>query len=335
MLCAASWSALVAGCATVPGAAPAVSAPAPHVALGAGVREVGLIVEPRDGVRPLTQAIRDATTSVWLTMYLLTDRTIIHDLEYAHAYGVDVRVILEPHPYGMLSDPNRYAYDNLMAADIPVHWARPRFLLTHEKSMLVDDTAYIMSANFTRSAFRSNRDLGVVDRDRRDVAALRALFLADWRGRSAMPRDPNLPVSPSDARSLLTALIGSAQHTLDIYAEELQDPAIVRALSAAARRGVRVRVILPAPSGPDPDAEAVAAVRRAGAQVHRLPPSYLYAHAKAIVTDGQRAFVGSENLSAASLDRNRELGVIIADRRAIATLRATFMADWRHGTGNP
>src|SRR5689334_10382615 len=178
VLCAAAWSALAAGCATVPGAVP--SAPAPHVALGAGVREVGLIVEPRDGVRPLARAIRDATMSVWLTMYLLTDRTIIHDLEYAHAYGVDVRVILEPHPYGMLSDPNRYAYNNLLAADIPVHWASPRFLLTHEKSMLVDgDTAYIMSANFTYSAFQSNRDLGVVDRDRRDVAALRALFLAD------------------------------------------------------------------------------------------------------------------------------------------------------------
>jgi phosphatidylserine/phosphatidylglycerophosphate/cardiolipin synthase-like enzyme len=93
---------------------------------------------------------------------------------------------------------------------------------------------------------------------------------------------------------------------------------------------VRVRIILPAPSGPDPDAAAVAAVTRAGAQVHWLPASYLYAHAKAIMVDGQRAFVGSENLSAASLDRNRELGVIVADQRAIATLQATFAADWRH-----
>jgi phosphatidylserine/phosphatidylglycerophosphate/cardiolipin synthase-like enzyme len=46
--------------------------------------------------------IRDATRSIWLTMYLLTNRTIIHALEYAHASGVQVRVILEPHPYGTL-----------------------------------------------------------------------------------------------------------------------------------------------------------------------------------------------------------------------------------------
>ena len=71
-------------------------------------------------------------------------------------------------------------------------------------------------------------------------------------------------------------------------------------------------------------------ITAAGAQIHRLPQSYLYVHAKAIVADGQRAFVGSENLSAASLDHNREVGVIVADRRAIATIAATFAADWRH-----
>jgi cardiolipin synthase len=38
--------------------------------------------------------------------------------------------------------------------------------------------------------------------------------------------------------------------------------------------------------------------------------------------------VGSENISTASLDRNRELGVLVSDRRAITRLRATFEQDW-------
>jgi phosphatidylserine/phosphatidylglycerophosphate/cardiolipin synthase-like enzyme len=304
-------------------------ATAPRVALGAGVRNVDVIVEPDDGVRMITRPIRTATSSIWLTMYLLTYRTIIHDLEYAHAHGVQVRVILEPHPYGTLSNPNRYAYNNLMAADIPVHWASSRFRLTHEKSMLVDGTtAYIMTTNFTRSAFKANREFDVVDHDARDVATLRALFSADWNDRPYAPGDPNLPVSPADARPLLTALIRSARHTLDVYAEELQDTNMERALAAAARRGVRVRVILPAPSGPDRDAPGVALIGAAGAQVHRLPQSYLYVHAKAIVADGRRAFVGSENLSTASLNQNREVGVIVADASAIQTLESTFDGDW-------
>ena len=307
-------------------------AAAPRVALGAGVRDVDLIVQPDDGVRMITRPIHHATRSIWLTMYLLTNRTIIHALEYAHAHGVQVRVILEPHPYGMRSNPNRYAYNNLRAADIPVHWASPRFRLTHEKSMLVDGTtAYIMTTNFTRSAFKSNREFDVVDRDPRNVATLRALFSADWNDRPYAPRDPNLPVSPTDARPLLTALIRSARHTLDVYAEELQDTGMERALAAAARHGVRVRVILPAPRGPDHDAPGVALIRAAGAQVHRLRQSYLYVHAKAIISDGRRAFVGSENLSTASLDHNREVGVIVADPDAIQTLESTFDRDWaRH-----
>jgi phosphatidylserine/phosphatidylglycerophosphate/cardiolipin synthase-like enzyme len=299
------------------------------VALGAGVRNVDVIVEPDDGVRVITRAIRDATRSIWLTMYLLTNRTIIHALEYAHASGVQVRVILEPHPYGTLRDSNRSAYNNLMAADIPVHWASPRFQLTHEKSMLVDGaTAYIMTTNFTRSAFKANREFDVVDHDARDVAALRALFSADWNDRPYAPSDPNLPVSPADARPLLTALIGSARHTLEVYAEELQDRGMERALAAAARRAVRVRVILPASSGPDRDAPGVALIGAAGAQVRRLQQSNLYVHAKAIVADGRRAFVGSENLSTASLDHNREVGVIVADPSAIQTLESTFDGDW-------
>ena len=50
--------ALLAGCGQAPiGVAPKVTAPAvaaPRVALGAGVRNVDLIVEPNDGVRVIT-----------------------------------------------------------------------------------------------------------------------------------------------------------------------------------------------------------------------------------------------------------------------------------------
>jgi len=54
-------------------------------------RGVELLVEPDDGAGTLTRAIRDPASSIFLTMYMLTNRTIIYDLEYAHAGGVDVR----------------------------------------------------------------------------------------------------------------------------------------------------------------------------------------------------------------------------------------------------
>src|SRR5437868_12124337 len=115
--------------------APARQAPGPTTVLTAvtrlptGARAVRLFVEPRDGKRVVSQAILRARRSIVLEMYLLTDRVLIHDLEHAAAKGVALRVILERQPYGSVSNnpENVYAYDNLMAADIPTRWSSPAF----------------------------------------------------------------------------------------------------------------------------------------------------------------------------------------------------------------
>src|SRR5258708_36941752 len=51
-------------------------------------------------------------------------------------------------------------------------------------------------------------------------------------------------------------------------------------------------------------------------------------HAKIIVVDGKKAFVGSENISAQSLDQNRELGIIVSDANVLSRLQTTFQKDW-------
>jgi cardiolipin synthase A/B len=42
-------------------------------------------------------------------------------------------------------------------------------------------------------------------------------------------------------------------------------------------------------------------------------------------------FTGSENFSSTSLDENRELGIVLADPTALATLTHTFEQDWALG----
>jgi phosphatidylserine/phosphatidylglycerophosphate/cardiolipin synthase-like enzyme len=130
----------------------------PQPPLGDGVQGVRLLVEPDDGKRRLTRPIRDAQRTIDLTMYLLTDHTLIHDLEYAAASGVRVRVILERAPFGdgaSTRSANQSAYDQLYAADIPVRWSSSRYMLTHQKTMIVDDaTAYILTMNYTYSSER-------------------------------------------------------------------------------------------------------------------------------------------------------------------------------------
>jgi phosphatidylserine/phosphatidylglycerophosphate/cardiolipin synthase-like enzyme len=85
--------------------------------------------------------------------------------------------------------------------------------------------------------------------------------------------------------------------------------------------------VLPAPgSGQDSNASGVALLRKAGISV-RADRQY-YIHAKLMLIDQAHAYVGSENISTASLDDNRELGLIVANPQIIQTLATTFASDY-------
>src|SRR5215467_9343811 len=193
--------------------------------LGSGVHGVQVFVEPDSGEHVITDAIRSAKKSVWLEIYLLTDRNVISALEEDANRGIDVRVMLEPHPFGGGS-PTR-TIDQLKAAGVKAQDTSPSFPLTHKKGMIIDSrTVFIMTSNFTRSAlggssgssgFR-NREYDIVDTNSRDVQAVIAIFNADWNRTTAQFNDSNLVVSPVNSRGDFTSLISSAHHTLLIEA---------------------------------------------------------------------------------------------------------------------
>ncbi len=291
------------------------------MALGRGVVPAAVAIEPADGSRSMVRAIDKAQQRIFVETYILTDTRVARALERAAAEGVAVYVILEHHPLGMGPQPERMA-DRLRAAGIMVRWSRPGFELTHAKFVVLDDRlAIVSSANFSRSAFRRNRDFLVFEGVRGDVRAISGLFRADWDRLPAAMRDPNLLVSPDNARYKLLALIASARTSIDLYAEEIADAGVERALGAATERGVSVRVILPWGGSP----RSVALLMRSGVRVGELRSPYI--HAKLLSVDGREAYVGSENLSTASLDRNRELGILLRGR-VIRQLGGIFSEDW-------
>lgn len=305
-----------------------------NCASGFGVQGVRMYVEPDDGESVITGAIKSASKSIWLEIYILTDRNVIRALEEAANNGLDVRVMLEPHPVGGGSVSR--TLDELKAAGVKAQYTSPAFALTHEKGMVIDSsTAYIMTSNFSRSALGGssssstrNREYGIIDSNQQDVQAVMTIFTADWNHTAAQFNDANLVVSPVNSRSAFMGIISSAQHTLLIEAEEMNDSAIEQALVSAARRGVQIEIILPAPSGSsgDSNSQGIAALKQSNITVREDPQ--LYMHAKIIVADGAKAFVGSENISTQSLDQNRELGILVSDATVLSKLQSTFQVDW-------
>lgn len=283
--------------------------------------------EPDAGEQVFVNPINNAKKSVWLEMYLLTDTNIIQALENAAKRGIDVRVMLEPKPYGGGSPTSTESA--LKAAGVQVADTNPAFALTHEKGMIIDGTtAFITSSNFTYSALNGkNREYGVIDTNSADVQGTIDIFNADWNRTTPQITDSNLVVSPVNARTNFVNFIGSAKSTLIIEAEEMQDTQVEQAIVSAAQRGVAVQVILPVPQKtPDSNAAGIATIKAAGVQVEEDPQ--LIMHAKMMVADGKEAFIGSENISTYSLDKNRELGLLISDSGIISTIQQTFQQDW-------
>ena len=251
-----------------------------------------------------------------------------------HRAGI-VQVMLEQHPYGSGSVSPTQTLDRLKAAGVKAQATNPAFALTHEKGMVIDgNTAYIMTANFTLSAlgggsYTKNREYGIIDTNAQDVQAVTTIFNADWNRRTPQIHDPNLVVSPVNSRTAFTSLINSAHKTLLIEAEEMQDSSIEQAIVNAGQHGVKVQIILPSPgssSSGDSNSNGIRAISHPGIQIEEDP--HLYMHAKIIIVDGQRAFVGSENISTASLEQNRELGILVSDQNVLGTLQQTFQQDW-------
>jgi phosphatidylserine/phosphatidylglycerophosphate/cardiolipin synthase-like enzyme len=326
---------LVAVAAVVAAGAPGVRATSTLYRPVSGQAPLTALAEPQAGIRPIYQLITRARSSVDLTMYELNDPTAEAVLAADAARGVDVRVLLDRN---LERSRNSAAYDYLAAHHVHVRWA-PSGTTYHQKTLTVDDTtSAIMSLNLVASDYPDTRDFVVLDTNRADVAAIVATFDADFAGTSIKPPvGTDLVWSPTNAESSALSVINGAKRTLAIENEEMNDPTVTRALAAAAGRGVRVEITMTA----DPKwNQVLGELAQAGARIRLYANSngVLYIHAKAIVADagrpGQRALVGSQNFSVASLNDNRELGVITNDPAVVAVLSTTLASDYAHAAAH-
>ncbi len=159
----------------------------------------------------------------------------------------------------------------------------------------------------------------------------------DWPGLAPAGTTDAMLVksSPSDratvSRVVFQMLIDGAVSDIDISTPYfLPDRALRRSLSAAARRGVRVRVIVP---GPVTDQRFVRLASRRlygelldnGVHIHEYRPSMT--HVKALLVDGTWALIGTTNVDNRSFEHNDEVNVAFRDRAVHARLRRDFESD--------
>jgi len=109
-------------------------------------------------------------------------------------------------------------------------------------------------------------------------------------------------------------------------------PGVLRGLSRAARRGVDVRLLLPAKSDMPILRRAghgsYAALLASGVRIYEYQPTML--HAKTLVADDWAVMIGSSNLDYRSYYFNAECNVLILDAETGARMAKTYTDDLRH-----
>jgi phosphatidylserine/phosphatidylglycerophosphate/cardiolipin synthase-like enzyme len=135
-------------------------------------------------------------------------------------------------------------------------------------------------------------------------------------------------VEPGAGYGFFSSALASARHDIDLSMYELKDPVIEAQLVAKARSGVRVRVLLDTDDGGRSDnAAAVAVLRSGGVHVTWAPSGQIF-HAKYLVIDGSRAYIGSGNLVRYDYSSTRDFWVLDQVAGDLAAIETTFASDF-------
>lgn len=274
--------------------------------------------------------------TVDVELYELGAPAVVSGLTGARHRGATVDVILDPtESQSIASAPV------LRAAGITVRWGKTSLWpesggIDHVKVEVFEGPGYpragigLLGGDNLGQASSANQD-GAVEVS---GAALLRFFNADWSAAGgARTPDPVGPVLTGPAiLKGVEYLCEHAQGTLVVEANFLSSYEAQSALAAAAKRGVRVQVLLT--KGEYGAASAMSWLRAHGVQVRYGAPAAGWLHAKWAATSNGLVLIGSANWSYSALGsatvmpRNHEADLLIQNTGTATTFMQHFRHDW-------
>jgi phosphatidylserine/phosphatidylglycerophosphate/cardiolipin synthase-like enzyme len=268
---------------------------------------------------------------LWVEMYEFDRPDLEDELLAAQARGADVRLIVDRTVSVSGRTAGRLRARGLAVRAYPVDDSRHQ--IDHVKLVLSGLESLVGGMNWGSHSW-ANHDY-VLETARPDVLLrLRAIFEQDWALAGGHPeplRASNGPVAQTapgeEIRRLLLTAIGQARRSLSAEVFVLTDSEVLVSLSAAKRRGVRVRLLLD--PAQDPNLASYRLLRGAGVEVRWYPvPPGAKLHAKAALFDARQLLVGSANWSLSGLSVNHELDLLVEDQMAVQGFSERFERDW-------
>jgi PLD-like domain len=103
-----------------------------------------LIAQPDDGIDAVLRLVTAATKSLRIKQFTVSEPHLVQAIIDAHHCGVAVRVMLNPHRSSG-DRPNDLTFAQLQKTGMAVQWTSPDFVVTHEKSIVVDESRALIA----------------------------------------------------------------------------------------------------------------------------------------------------------------------------------------------
>jgi cardiolipin synthase len=151
-----------------------------------------------------------------------------------------------------------------------------------------------------------------------------------------MSKSRSLIVMPDDSAKPIIEAINAAKKSLRIKMFLFSDPSLLKAVIAARKRGVEVRVMLnPARrSGESENKDSKKRLEAGGVKVLDTNPAYDVTHEKSMVVDDATAFVHSLNWATKNITETRDYAIVTSHGHEVAEIVECFEADWHRKSFN-
>ncbi|HLY43205.1 MAG TPA: phospholipase D-like domain-containing protein [Terracidiphilus sp.] len=273
-----------------------------------------LLIQPDDGIKPLVEALRKAKKSIRILIFRFDRIEIEKALVDAVGRGVSVQALIAHTNQGEEKNLRRLEM-RLLAEGVTVTRTAEDLVRYHGKMIIIDEKVlYLLGFNFTHMDIDLSRSFGVAVTKSSVVKEATRLFECDSKRRAYTKVKGDLIVSPVNARKRLTEFIAGTKKSLLIYEMKISDRDFVKLLNKKISDGASVRVL------------SRASAKSGTIPVRRLPSRL---HLRAILRDGNAAFLGSQSLRKLELEARREIGIIFRDKKVVKQMETIFEKDWK------
>lgn len=281
-----------------------------------GTDRMKLLVQPEDGIEPLLKALNGAKKTIRILIFRFDRVEIEKALVAALQRGVHVKALIAYTNQGEEKNLRRLEM-RLLAQGITVMRTADDLVRYHGKMMIIDDkTLYVLAYNYTHMDIDLSRSFGIVTTKGAAVKEAIKLFEADsHRQPYECGSGHELAVSPINARERLTEFIQGAKKRILLYEMKISDRDFLKLLNKKISEGVDVRIL------------ARASAKSSNNMPVRRMTTRL--HLRAILRDGDSAFVGSQSLRKLELEARREIGIIFKDKEMVHKMESIFEKDWK------